>query len=218
MKKVLLFALSGLLFSCGNAGRNSTADTPDAAHFYETALQLNGGMTPERDTVLKALALLDSAIRLDPQYKEAYILKQVYQARLGEYGEALKTLETLQTFGPHNADALSVGGVYALMLDDNDQAEKMLRQADSLWAQELDTLAPDNEMRLLHILVNRASANRLLGNESGANDLYHRLLTDSVFQQNAYAGVRSDIESVFLDQTRDSFREYVLRGLKQNEL
>jgi len=191
MKKVLFLAFMGLFFSCGNTSeKNKNIENKKAIEFYEKARNLYAEFTTERDTILKAMALLDSAILLNPQYISAYVSKQSYQMRLGEYENALSTVKIVEKLDPDNADLKTMAGIYYMINNDNNSAEIKLLQADSLWNIALDTISSNNDMALLHVLMNKGTILKFLGKETEANNLFNRILNDTIFDKEQYHEIK----------------------------
>jgi|GEM_PF-5470834 hypothetical protein len=222
--KTLFFVLAIVLFvSCGNKTDDNTTENKGkiknekAVKYYEEAQKLHAEFTTERDTILKAVVFLDSAIALDPEYIRAYLLKQSCQIRLGEYENALNTVKILEKLDPNNADLKSMAGIYHLLNNENKSAEIKLLQADSLWNIVLDTISSNNDWGLLHVLMNKAVVLKFLEKETEANNLFDRILTDTIFDKDSYKGIKNEIDSFYLNQSKENIYQHMLQGLKQYE-
>ncbi len=213
-----------LLASCGgstdkNKPENDVSShAEEATHFYEEAIQLHAEFTTERDTVLKAIALLDSAILLAPDSTGPYFLKHAYHLRLGEYEQALNTLKIIESTKPDNVDLKSSIAVCYLLNNKEDSAQLKLLEADKLWSMVLDTITPGNTTDLLHIAMNKGAVHILLGNKPEAEITFNKIRSNPAFQEEQYEGMMNDIDSLFLNQTQESFYNYLISQIKQNQL
>ncbi len=212
-KIVLLVSLAILLASCG-----VSSHTEEATRFYDEAIQLHAEFTTERDTVLKAIALLDSAILLAPNLTGPYFLKHAYHLRLGEYEQALNTLKIIERIKPDNVDLKSSIAVCYLLNNKEDSAKIKFLEADKLWSMALDTITPGDTFHLLHIAMNKGAVQILLGNEPEAEIIFNKIRSNPAFQEEQYEGMMSDMDSLFLNQTQESFYNYLITQVKQNEL
>lgn len=216
MKKLLFFALIILFISCGNnTNKNESIGTvknEKAVNYYKKALNLNLLFTTERDSILKAVVLLDSAILIDPQYIDAYFLKLNCQTKLGEYEKALETVKIIEKINFDNADVKSLTGVYYLLNNDNITAETKLLQADSLWNSALDTVSSNNSWGILHILMNKYMVLKLLKKDTEANNTYNQILNDTTFNGVQYKDVKKYLDSMF-----HKTKEDILEEFKQNQ-
>lgn len=224
MKRLLSIIVTlFLLFSCNNPverkNENKVKPTNQKAFgYYNAARKLNAEFTTERDTVLKAVALLDSAIVINPEYSQALLKKQAYLLRLGEYENALNILKILEKLTPANVDIKSTLGVYYLLSNEPDSAAIRLSQADSLWNIALDTISPDNKGGLLHILMNKATLLKFSGKEEEANKIYRGILADTAFNNETYEGIVQGIDSFYIKQSKESLCNFLQEARKQNEV
>lgn len=223
MKKTFYFILIvAFLASCEqNTPKSKNVkkmENKEAVKYYEMAQELHPIFSTERDTVLKAIALLDSAITLEPDYFPALLSKQSFQTRLGEYKEALETIKHLEELDPGNSDIKSMAGIFHLINNEHEAARIKLQQADSLWSLMLDTVSPVNKPSTLHILMNKAILLKLLQQEDEADKLLNKILNDTLFNTESYKGAKEDIKSNFLHKSKEEVYTYFIESLRKNEL
>lgn len=217
----LLFLIITLFTSCGNENSNNKSGTIDSlkkensANYLKKVQKLDIRPTTEKDSIQNAIALLDSAIALDPKSSKAFLLKQSYQTWLGEYENALETIKMLENIKSPNPDLKSKKGLLYLLKEDNKSAKIALMQSDSLWNIRLDTISQNNDWRRLGALLGKATNLKLLGKEEQANNIYRRILKDSNFDKTKYKGIKNTIDSLFLNQTKEEFYNYLVRGLNK---
>lgn len=224
MKKIAYLILSiFFLTACGKntSTSKSTTETDikeEALNYYNRAMDLHAEFVTERDTVIKAIALLDSAIIYQPDYISAYFSKQFYLIRLGKYEEALKTVESLETLTPDNTDIKLTTGLLYLLCQEKDAAEAKFQQANSLLAIRLDTISTTNKLDYLNILMNKALVLKFLQKEEEADKLFYKILNDSTFNTEPYNDVRHFIESNYLHKSKEEVYSFFVEKLKENEL
>lgn len=224
MRNLSLLVLTIILFtSCGNENSNNKGGATDsikkesAPKYVKRVQNLEIIPTTEKDSIQNAINLLDSAIVVNSKDSKALLLKQSYQTWLGEYENALKTIKILETLKPYDPELKSKEGLLYLLKGNNKSAKIALMQSDSLWNIRLDTISQNSDWGLLGILMGKAANLKLLGKEKQANNVYRRILKDSIFDKTEYKGMKKIIDSLFLNQTKEEFYNYLVRGLKNNE-
>lgn len=224
MKKtayLLLFAF--FLTACGKktSTSESTKETEiqtEALNFYERAMDLHAEFTTERDTVTKAIALLDSAITCQPDYIAAHFSKHFYLMRLGKHEEALKTAERLNVLMPNNTEVKTLTGLLYLLNNKEEAAEAQFQQADSLWTIRLDTLSPTYKLGYLDVLMNKAIVLKFLQEEEEADKLFNQILNDSTFNAETYDELKRMVQANFLNKSKEEMYSFFVNNLRRNEL
>ena len=182
----------------------------DAIKYY-TKARFDAEYSMEKGFILDAIALLDSAIMLEPEYLQAYTVKQMCQVKLGDYEGAMNTAKIIEKLDPSDRVAKFSIGIYSLLNKDSHSAEKSLLQVDSLFSVSLDTISADNSVELFNILLNKAFVLKLLGKDAEVNEIRNRILIDTIFGEDQ----RNMIDSFYLDRSKEEFTDSFLQGMKE---
>lgn len=220
-KVIFITFLSFFLCQCDSKNTRKPdpveeANQAKAMALYEEAFNLSITPFPQRDSLVQAIVLLDSAILFDPTDKWLYFLKNHCQTSLGEYKEALQTVRKMEELLPGSADTKYTVGIAYYLNDDPASGQVKFREADSLWNLALDTVSPQNEMVLLHILINKASVLKCLGEEEEASKVLKRLLEEPVLDK--YEEMLQNIDSLFNSRSEEGYLEYLLSEIKKNRI
>lgn len=217
---ILLFLVIIFLTSCN--GKTSPPDPAEEANqakawaYYEEAINTRGISFTEKDSLLKSLSLLDSAISIDPENRAFYFFKHECLTMLGEYAEALQVAKRSEELKPGSPEIKAMVGIDYYLNGDSVSGRMKMLESDSLWNIALDTVNPKNILRYLHILANKASGLKCLGQEEQANAVLEKITGDPVFDE--YAEVRNSFDTFFRNNADKDFLEYMLAEIKKSNI
>lgn len=221
---ILITLLSFFLYQCDrkNDGQQklTEANRIKAFAFYEEASRLAMNPSVEKDSLIKSVALLDSAILINPANKGYYFQKIHWLTKLGKYKEALKTIRKIEELSPGSADIKTMAGITHYLNEDAVSGRIKLLEADSLWNLALNTISPQNAMRLLSILSNKALVLKCLGKEEQAIAVLKRLSEEPVSNEykEMYEVAMNHIDSLFSNRSGEELIEYLLSEIRDQSL
>jgi len=178
------------------------------ASIRKEAIELNNialalAQKDEKDSVLKAIELFDSAIKIQPDYFYAHWNKMAYQNQLGLYSDGYMTLQELEKIAPQNAFFKTMDGAYLDRNGDSLGAVDKYNEAEKLFVGYLDTLTYDPQSTNE---TNRAINLKLLGKDEKANEILKK-----IEKELTEPSLKEHVQTLILSTRRDllysDFRE-----------
>ncbi|MCO4292259.1 hypothetical protein NF867_05205 [Solitalea sp. MAHUQ-68] len=151
-----------------------------------------------RDSSLKALSLLDSAVRLDSNFFAAYWNMFSIKNSLGLYKETIPTLEHLQRIKPTNPDLPMFEGLMLERTGDSLNSKKYFNRSLTLFNAILDTLNQTNK-NYNFTKLNQALCLILSGDESSGRQQLKTL-------------AREPFAMEYLNKSRQEIIEWYMTG------
>lgn len=217
---ILLFLVTIFFTSCSGG----KADPPDpeeanrakAWAYYEEAESVGRSPFVERDSLLKALSLLDSAISLDPENRAFYFLKHNCMLSLGRYAEALQVEKRLEELKPGSPDIRSMVGMNYYLNGDSLSGRRKMLEADSLWSIAMDTVSRENVLLYFTVVASKAFGLKCLEMEDQANAIWEQLIKDPILDEYEEAVI--GIDTLFRSYSGKEFLEYMLSEVREREI
>jgi len=159
-----------LLSGCGGVGREHKAPA-EAVDLNNQAYHafLNGDHN-------RALLLVNDAIKVDPQFAEAYSNKAAILEKQGKREKAAQALQTLVQLRPVYAEAYIPLGVLLEKLGRKEEANNCYTRAFSLYSDRAERATGEEKPG---IEVNLAIAQYLLGDAPAAAETLKRVLAEN---------------------------------------
>ncbi len=176
---LLIIAISTLVLitSCNPTKQKQTIDST-AEKLYTQGTKLLMSAPDDKDTLHKALLLMDSALQIQPDYKGAYWNKLAILRGLGEKKQYLNTLKKLEGLNLNPIELPYIKDVIGITMErqgmDSIAARKKFMEADSLYQIILDTLTKKSKA-FWTIQEQRAINLTLLNKEKQKKELLTRL-------------------------------------------
>jgi len=120
-----------IVSSCNLHGQQNRAN---AQAINNRALKLYQEHSNDKDSLERAITLLDSAIKIYPTYKLAYINKGAIYCLLGSYQEMLKVLDKAIVLDKENPQLFIIQGHILEKTGRNYEAMLKYRKADSIYS------------------------------------------------------------------------------------
>lgn len=154
-KKKLLrsFLIIGLLISC---------KTDEANYYHQKAYQAE-----ENEDFTQAIIYLDKAIKLNPQFAQAYLDRAIDKSIFGLYKEAIQDLDKVIDLKPKWIEAFVCRAEYKRFIDDYEGAykdtKKALRMKEEIDKENKKLININMDIPIEDILYERAASGYHLG-------------------------------------------------------
>lgn len=145
--------LFGLSLSCNSQDKNIeiSKGKRDAIELNNRAMDIFIRNRNSKDSISKSMNLLNAAIEIDSSYERAYSNKSTILISLGDYSEALKTLDRILTMKPTLAELKTLKGLILEKTGENDKALITYKEVLNIYS---DRLAKDSAN--VNLLLDRA--------------------------------------------------------------
>ncbi len=201
---IYIFSLT-LLFSCTSKVEESEIDKK-AAQLNEEALNLYQNFILNKDSVLKAITLLDKAIEIEPNYFVAFHNKIAFQIKLGQVEEAINTCKRIEKLRPNSEETKVMIGILHYSNGDTISANKKYNEANLLCQKKLDTLSNESEEEF-RIKTNKAIVLKFLNREKEANEIFRSVDVNKSYLDEA--------QREFMQEAINDFIKYTPEELEQ---
>lgn len=160
--RILFLVIVPLMFSqCGktknnkidNVLRHNRDVTDSAATIIKEATQLNVKTWGNKDSLRKAIKMLDEAIALDPLNINAYNYKAEYLTKLGDIQDANEVIDQALQLSPNNPFIAFTKGLLCEKVGLKDSAIHYYRQSINLYTDSIKFKPND-----FNLMLNRAFA------------------------------------------------------------
>jgi len=194
--KSLEFITISLFIAISSCAQNTVKRKADPA-----AVALNNKamalvqFSNDKDSVTKAVDLLDEATKIDSNYFLGYNNKFIFLNKLKEFDKAALTIDTMIELRPHAHDLYLMGGVAHERIGDTSKAKDYFEKSLTICNAVLDTMNTKNSDHDM-LQMNKAINLIMLGDQAKGNDL---------------------MKQVYDRQTDDTFKEYLSSFMNKNK-
>jgi tetratricopeptide (TPR) repeat protein len=145
MYRILVIAWLLFLISCKESKSKKVTD-PEAIKLNNQAVSSLNTATDINKGLVKAISILDQAIKVDGDYMQAYYNKFTFQNQLKRYADAIETGKQMIKLRPRNAELkMEVGETYA-KAGDTTAAMPYFKSALNIYNKVLDTMSGNNDL------------------------------------------------------------------------
>lgn len=167
----LLFILL-LANSCSEPEAEKRKINPQARALNDTACMIS--RSGKAGDVLRAVELLDSATKIDPDYFTAYWNKMAFLNELKQYSRSLGAAKELSRLKPNDPVFYVTIGTLCEKTGDTVSATNYFERGLTLFNTELDTMNPKTK-KYEFLLMNKGIDLVMLGREKEGNEILQKM-------------------------------------------
>ncbi|WP_157698919.1 tetratricopeptide repeat protein [Bernardetia litoralis] len=204
MKYLIYIFCLLFLFSCTNKVEENEIKK-EAIQLSEKALQVSQSFT-NKDSLLKAITLLDKALEIEPNYSVALNNKAGFQIQVGQIDEAIDTYKRIEKIKPDNEQIKLMLGMLHYTKGDTNLANKKYNEVNQLCQKKLDKWFNDSEEEFI-IKTDKAIVLKFLNREKEANELFRSVDVNKAYPDETQRELLQETIDKIIKSTPKELRE-----------